>query len=131
MEDAPAAVCSETGFRSLNVMAVKVHDLAKEKGWYDTPETQQQFISRTCNNITGEVSELWESARKSQLDELCDKDMEAVGLPPLTCLDEELADIVIRVLDAAAHLGVDLSRAVAIKHSYNGTRPYRHGGKIA
>ena len=118
-------------FQPLNSMEAVVHDLAKEKGWYDTPETEQQFISRTCNNITGEVSELWESARKSQLHKPCDKDTEALGLPPLSCLEEELADIVIRVLDAAARLGVDLGRAVAIKHSYNGTRPYRHGGKIA
>lgn len=43
----------------------------------------------------------------------------------------ELADIIIRVLDLAGALGIDIERAVFEKHQYNLKRPYRHGGKLA
>lgn len=39
----------------------------------------------------------------------------------------ELADAVIRVLDLAGALGVDLESAMLAKHDYNKSRPYRHG----
>lgn len=44
-------------------------------------------------------------------------------------IPSELADIVIRVLDIADHYGIDLQQAILDKHSYNVTRPYKHGGK--
>ena len=42
---------------------------------------------------------------------------------------EELADIIIRVLDTAGGLDLDISGAVADKLQKNRTRGYRHGGK--
>lgn len=41
----------------------------------------------------------------------------------------ELADIVIRSLDAADAWGIDLMAAVELKLAYNATRGHRHGGK--
>ncbi len=41
----------------------------------------------------------------------------------------ELADIVIRSLDAADAWGIDLMVAVELKLAYNATRGHRHGGK--
>ena len=40
----------------------------------------------------------------------------------------ELADLLIRVGDLAAALGIDLDFEVRRKMAYNETRPYRHGG---
>lgn len=42
---------------------------------------------------------------------------------------EELADIVIRVLDCSGGLGIDLDTCVADKIEKNKARGYRHGGK--
>jgi hypothetical protein len=38
---------------------------------------------------------------------------------------------VIRILDLCGALGIDLEEAMRMKHEYNKTRPYRHGGKKA
>lgn len=43
--------------------------------------------------------------------------------------EEELADVLIRVLDCASGLGLDLDKAVADKLSKNRKRAFRHGGK--
>jgi hypothetical protein len=41
----------------------------------------------------------------------------------------ELADCIIRILDYCGRSGIDIEEAIRIKHEYNKTRPYRHGGK--
>lgn len=42
----------------------------------------------------------------------------------------EMADCVIRIFDYCAKKGYDLGAAVVGKHSYNMTRPYKHGKKF-
>lgn len=116
---------------TLNNIADAAYLLAKEKGWHDEDETEDHFIERACNNMHDEVSELHEAWRNNRLHKDCDKaeKMAAEGLPVLTCLQEEYADIVIRAAENSKRLGFDLQLAVAIKHEFNKTRPVRHGGK--
>lgn len=49
----------------------------------------------------------------------------------LTCLEEEMADIAIRLFDDAGAMGIDLEAAIEAKFAYNRTRSHRHGGKAA
>lgn len=109
----------------LNELRDITHQLAVEKGWYDKQETTIQYVTRCVANIHGEISELWESARKGSLHKPCDKNCN------LTQIEEELADIIIRVLDMAGELDIDIETAVMVKHEYNSTREYRHGNKCA
>lgn len=104
-----------------------VHANAKRKGFHDQPKMSvlDQFIDSQTNNLHDEVSELHEAWRKGKFFDLCDKDI------PLNCCEEEYADIIIRVLDQCARLGIDIQRAIEIKHAYNKTRPHRHGGKLS
>lgn len=41
----------------------------------------------------------------------------------------ELIDCVIRIFDYCGKVGIDVEKAIKMKHEYNKTRPYRHGGK--
>lgn len=52
-------------------------------------------------------------------------EVKPIGIP------SELADIIIRVGDIAGYYGIDLEAAVVEKMTYNETRGYRHGGKLA
>ena len=117
--------------KTINQIASEIHMLAWEKGWHSENETEDHFIERACNNLHDEVSELHEAWRNNKLRQLCDKaeKMKAAGINPLTCIEEEMADIVIRVLDNAMRLHVDIQSAVERKHLFNTTRPFRHGGK--
>lgn len=45
-------------------------------------------------------------------------------------LGEELADIVIRVMDMCEACGINLEDEVITKHQFNLTRSYRHGNKV-
>jgi NTP pyrophosphatase (non-canonical NTP hydrolase) len=117
--------------KTLNEIANAVHQLAWEKGWHSENEQEDAFIERACNNLHDEISELHESWRNNNLHELCDKAEKMIEnkIEPLTCIEEEFADIIIRVLDNCIKLGVDIQSAIERKHEFNKTRSLRHGNK--
>ena len=95
---------------NINTMAKLVHENAKAHGWWDWERPIPELLCL----IHSEVSEALEAYRKQDR-----KNME-----------EELADIVIRVFDLALGKGIDIEKAIIDKHTFNTTRPYRHGNKI-
>lgn len=117
--------------KTINEIADAVHALAWEKGWHRQDEDLDAFLERACNNLHDEIAELHEAWRVGKLHQPCDKasKMQEHGIKPLTCIEEEMADIIIRVLDNARKFGVDIQAAIESKHAYNTTRAFRHGGK--
>ena len=112
-------------------VAQEMFEIAREHGFHsDSPqpgaknEVSTDRMGKFCANLHGEVSEIWEAARKGKLHDPCDKKD-----CPLTCAEEELADIVIRAMDCAHVLGVDLGRAILVKAEFNRSRPFMHGKK--
>lgn len=112
----------------LNVLGKEFYATAKSKGFHDEPVPWAVMIA----NIHGETSELWEAFRNQTLNKLCDKSekMIANDIEPLTCAEEELADILIRVLDTAEEYNIDIGRAVYLKAEFNKTRSHKNGGKL-
>ena len=126
LRDLVAENATNKGFRA------KFAEGLTAEQWAGAPGRLIRAAVYTANQH-GEASEFWEAFRKGTLDELCDKaeKMIAMGLPPLTCGEEEIADEIIRALDKAQAHGIDVAKSVGVKMAYNTGRPYLHGGKLA
>lgn len=109
----------------INEIADAIHANAKEKGFHFEAD-DLAFMATATANIHGEVSELWEAYRAGDEEKECDKWVKGCHL---SCREEELADIIIRALDVSRRLGVDIEKAIRIKHEFNRGRPTLHGKK--
>ena len=105
----------------LNDLAIECHDLAVEKGWYDTERSFPELIAL----IHGEVSEALQVYREDNSPRSYWED--ARGKPE--GVPAELADAIMEILSMCAFFEIDIDAALATKMAYNRTRPYRHGNK--
>ena len=95
---------------------------------FTSPEDK---IPQMLINISGEVSEAWEEYRANHKGNETYFETDKQGNQKPLGIPTELADVVIRCMDTAEALGIDLEAAIVLKHQYNATRAYRHGGKKA
>lgn len=100
----------------------ELHQGAVDRGFYDAElgEKTPIRIASMLAMVHSEVSEALEDARHNMMETMCEP-IKPRGFP------SELADIVIRVLDMAEWLGIDLEEEIRLKNNYNKTRGYRHG----
>lgn len=94
----------------------KIHDYARAHGWWDSSREMGTLIAL----IHSELSEALEADRTGAMS---DKIEGFLGL------EEEFADVIIRILDVCAYHKLRIVEAIEAKMNYNENRPYRHGGK--
>ena len=123
----------------INRLAKEIHKNNVEKGFYEKPKNIGEMLAL----IHSEVSEALECDRKSKYCKLKSKsDWSLITSSPTKqesmerfeehvkdTFEDELADIMIRVMDLAAHKGVDLEVHINKKMYYNSLRSYKHGKK--
>ena len=51
-------------------------------------------------------------------------------IPEFSNAEEELADVVIRIMDFSYARNLDIPAAILAKMEYNKNRPIKHGGKV-
>ena len=118
----------------INELSNAVLETAKKNGFYDN----ERNIAEMLCLIHSEVSEALECDRKGRyatsdasLTLLHEKDADifkAVFEDQVKdTFEDELADVMIRVMDLAAHKGVNLEMHIALKMRYNSMREYKHG----
>ena len=115
--------CKELPSLGLNALRDEIKANNREKGWYDGEMPRPLEMHALMHS---EIAEATEAVR--------------MGVPPFF-LDSknnkpegeatELMDCLIRILDQFGRMGWDADAVYRKKMSYNKTREYRHGGKVA
>lgn len=100
-----------------NEIQKSVYENAVAKGWWDEPERNQAELIALMHS---ELSEGLEALRKYAKSD---------KLPQFEGIEEELADTIIRIMDAAEGFGWRVAEALIEKMKYNTGREYRHGNK--
>jgi len=86
-----------------------VHDIARSRGWWDNGERNFGELIALCHS---ELSEALEAKRNGE---------------PWERIEEELADVCIRILDMAEYYKLNIYEAIMHKSQINSKRPYKHG----
>lgn len=100
--------------RYLNHMAAEIHE--DNARWWTDPRTGERIERNVGEMLMLMVSELAEAMEGHRKDLMDDK------LPHRKMIEVEMADLLIRALDFAGGLGLDLDGAVAEKRAFNATR---------
>ena len=120
----------------INNLSKEIHETAKSKGFYDN----EKNIGEMLCLIHSEVSEALEADRKNhhanksafqyremEVDEFhFESDFQELIK---NTFEDELSDIMIRVMDLAEYKGIDLEWHILMKMKYNATREHKHGKK--
>lgn len=114
--------------KTISEVAKAVHANAKAHGWWSGRDRNFGELIALCHS---ELSEAFEEYRDHHDFAETYYTPQPDGTSKMEGIPSELADVVIRVMDMCEHYGIDLEAAIAEKHAYNLTRPYRHGGKKA
>ncbi len=121
----------------INELAREVHKNAKSKGFFDT----EKNIGEMLCLIHSEVSEALEADRKGicipienrieWVNELKKDDEFREDFTQIVkdTFEDELADIMIRVMDLAEFKGVNLEEHIKAKMRFNSLREHKHGKK--
>lgn len=110
-----------------NTLGREIHVWAKGKGWWRGKAGRAEGKLLLMHaELTELVEELRDGRRQTEVYYKKDKhgQRKPEGVPI------EAADLLIRLLDYCSRYQIDIDRAVALKMVFNGTRPYRHGGKL-
>lgn len=123
--------------KGLNELGQEIYANAKSKGFYDDGKAQN-IGERLCL-IHSEVSEALEADRKNRYTKSNIIDLNNVEYDSdfvaffneqvKDTHEDEMADILIRVLDHCAFKGIDIEQHVKAKMRYNSTREKLHGKK--
>jgi NTP pyrophosphatase (non-canonical NTP hydrolase) len=89
------------------------------------PHGETLEIAAKIGLIANECGELLEAWRLADPFGPCPKDPVR-----LTHMSEEMADVVIRLLDLSSHYRIDLGAAIAAKLAVNAKRPYKHSKRF-
>ncbi len=124
----------------INKLAEVIHENAKAKGFFDS----EKNIGEMLCLIHSEISEALEAdrighyaAKNYNLENISLNDLEnsldrryfqqEFEVSIKNSFEDELSDVMIRVMDLAAFKGIDLEYHISMKMAYNSLREHKHG----
>lgn len=102
----------------LKILAKEVHKIAVDHGWWETERNDGEMIAL----MHSELSEALENIRNGE--------PTSDHIPDFKGIEEEFADVIIRILDTCERRGYRIGEAILAKMEYNRGRPYKHGRKF-
>jgi NTP pyrophosphatase (non-canonical NTP hydrolase) len=98
-------------------VAAAVQEIAVSKGWWKGDRNNGEIIAL----MHSELSEALEGLRHGN--------PASEHIPEFSAVEEEFADVVIRIMDVALARGWKVADAIVAKIEFNRGREYMHGGK--
>jgi len=95
----------------------KVYEVNVKNGWWESERNDGEIVAL----IHSELSEALESLRHGN--------PASDHIPEFSGVEEELADVVIRIMDYAKARNLRIPEAIEAKIEFNSNRGYKHGGK--
>lgn len=122
MSDSRISTADTRFTEALNEMSAYIHDWAIRKGFWEAGVDRND--GEMIALFHSELSEVLEGLRSGN------PTSEKIGEHGFSQVEEEFADLFIRVMDTCAARGWRLGEAIVAKMAYNEKRPYKHGRKF-
>lgn len=126
----------------LNELSMAIHDNAVRHGWWDEERSFGDIVALCHSELSEALEEYRENrpmvwhykAESSYSDGLVTGSLTIENETPTDGskpegIAVEMIDCIIRILDWCGKENIDVDKLIELKHEYNKTRPYRHGGK--
>lgn len=108
---------------NLNKLAKQIHEIAKEKGWWNRDCSFGETIALCHSELSEALEEYRNRFPVSEIRYQFDNN-KPLGVPI------ELADTIIRILDFCGKENIDIEKAIQVKIRYNKERSFKHGNKL-